>query len=316
MKKKNKVLWIEVIVLIFCFFLLFFLYGPFSFFREFFITSSMTTFSHQYLARMFYTSEEIDQVMRRNKVIEKNMVTSLSKIHVKKRRKLYSIRKIYGPLYQGYLVEIYDPFRIHLVTSFHMGTEGEDALTVAGRHHAKILINSVGFLDPDFTSNGAVPHGTVIQNGKVISQYGTSNVGGGFVGFTSSGKLFLGDVSVDEALAIGVKDAVEFGPFLIVNGKKSSIEGNGGFGIAPRTAIGQRRDGTVLFLVINGRIPSSVGASMKDLIDIMEKNGAYNAVNMDGGSSSCLIENSKVINRPVGGGKNGLRKLPVFWMVK
>ena len=184
------------------------------------------------------------------------------------------------------------------------------------RTHAKIAINSVGFYDPDWSSNGGIPHGPVIQNGKVVSNFARSSVGGGIAGFTKDGKLFLGDVSTEEALKKGIVQGVSFGPFLIMNGKKSTVVGNGGWGRAPRTAIGQRKDGTVLFVVIDGRIPSSIGASMKDLIQIMENYGAYNAVNMDGGSSSALVIHGKVINQPVGGGKNGLRKLPVFWIVK
>lgn len=115
---------------------------------------------------------------------------------------------------------------------------------------------------------------------------------------------------------MGIRDAVEFGPFLIINGEASKVLGNGGWGIAPRTAIGQRQDGIVLFLVINGRIPTSIGADMNDLIEIMQKYGAYNAANMDGGSSTELVINNKIINKPVAGGRDGLRDMPTFWIVK
>ena len=123
-------------------------------------------------------------------------------------------------------------------------------------------------------------------------------------------------MSKDEALKIGYRDAIEFGPYLIVNGKRSFIKGNGGWGIAPRSAIGQRKDGIVLFLVINGRLASSIGADMVDLCDIMENYGAYNAANLDGGSSSELVINNEIINTPVAGGKNGLRDMSTFWIVK
>ena len=84
----------------------------------------------------------------------------------------------------------------------------------------------------------------------------------------------------------------------------------------PRSAIGQRQDGIVLFLVINGRISSSIGADMVDLCDIMERYGAYNAANLDGGASSELVINNKIINTPVGGGNHGLRDMSTFWVVK
>ena len=134
--------------------------------------------------------------------------------------------------------------------------------------------------------------------------------------FTKEDKFVLGSMSKNEAINMGYRDAVEFGPFLIVNGKRSFVKGNGGWGIAPRTAIGQRKDGIVLFLVINGRLASSIGADMVDLTDIMENYGAYNAANLDGGSSSALIINQQIINTPVAGGSNGLRDMSTFWVVK
>ncbi len=96
-------------------------------------------------------------------------------------------------------------------------------------------------------------------------------------------------MSLGEAQAKGVRDAVTFGPFLIVNGRRSFIKGNGGWGSAPRTAIGQRQDGIVLFLVIDGRRIKYPGADMVDLTDILENYGAYNAANLDGGTSSVMV---------------------------
>lgn len=319
MKKVKRVGIITITSMYFLLFVFLFLfYSPFSSFRKYFITTAMTTKSHQYLAQFFYHDADILKVMSQNNVIEVSEVSDLSHIQIcrQKKKPFFQWKKIYGGGYSGYLVEIFDPTRVSLSISSHFGKMGETGLEIARREEVKIVMNAVGFYDPDWSGSGGLPHGIVIQNGKIISEYGSSNVGGGFVGFTKEGKLFLGKVSSADILKRGIIHAVEFGPFLIVNGKKSTVVGNGGFGIAPRSAIGQRKDGTVLFLVINGRIPSSLGASIQDLIDIMEENGAYNAVNMDGGSSSSLIINQKIINRPVGNGENGLRKLPVFWTVK
>ena len=55
---------------------------------------------------------------------------------------------------------------------------------------------------------------------------------------------------------------------------------------------------------------------MVDLCDIMENYGAYNAANLDGGSSSELVIRQKIINTPVAGGENGLRNMATFWIVK
>ena len=181
---------------------------------------------------------------------------------------------------------------------------------------SRVTSNAGGFYDPDWNSNGAIPHGTVISNGKVVSDYKDAGMAGGFIGFNDEDKLILGSMSKEKAVSMGLRDAIEFGPFLIVNGKRSFIRGNGGWGVAPRSAIGQRQDGIVLFLVINGRLATSIGADMIDLCDIMERYGAYNAANLDGGSSSELVIDNKIINTPVAGGKDGLRDMSTFWVVK
>ena len=91
--------------------------------------------------------------------------------------------------------------------------------------------------------------------------------------------------------------------------------GDGGWGVGPRTAIGQRKDGTVLFLVIDGRQPGySVGATLRDIQNIMYEEGAVIAANLDGGSSSTLYYNGKVINKPAD--LLGERMIPTAFVVK
>jgi exopolysaccharide biosynthesis protein len=114
-----------------------------------------------------------------------------------------------------------------------------------------------------------------------------------------------------------LRDAVEFGPFLIVNGKASFIKGNGGWGVAPRTVIGQRADGIILFLIIDGRRPGySIGTDMSELTRIMQNYKAINAANLDGGASTGLVIENKVINKPCGVGGNGLRELPMHLLLQ
>lgn len=321
-------------IILFSFFLFLF-YGPISAFREFWITSAMTTMNHQYLATLIYSDSYIKKVLANNSIIEvgeisdpdqisfRHYTTGIYRNEYEKEilvkdsdNDLYKLISISGNGYQGFLVAIYDPSRVFIATTAYLGKRGESILTVSKREGAIIAMNAGGFYDPDWNSNGAVPHGTVISKGKVVSDYQDAQMGGGFIGFTDEHKLVLGNMSKEKALAVGYRDAIEFGPFLIVNGKRSFIQGNGGWGIAPRTAIGQRKDGIVLFLVINGRLANSIGADMVDLTDIMERYGAYNAANLDGGSSSELVIKQKIINTPVAGGENGLRNMSTFWIVK
>ncbi|MEG0615079.1 MAG: phosphodiester glycosidase family protein, partial [Oscillospiraceae bacterium] len=138
---------------------------------------------------------------------------------------------------------------------------------------------------------------------------GTSYV----IGFDTENKLVLGMMTPQKALEMGVRDAVSFGPIFIVNGKRTEVSGSGG-GLNPRTCIGQRADGTVLLLVIDGRQATSLGATYDDCINIMEEYGAVNAANLDGGSSTMLFYEGKIVNECAS--VYGPRKIPTAFVVK
>ena len=100
----------------------------------------------------------------------------------------------------------------------------------------------------------------------------------------------------------------------MVNGEGLIKNGSGGWGIAPRTAIGQRADGAVLLLVVDGRHLDSIGASMADLISIMQEYGAINACNLDGGSSTAMVVNGEQLND--GTSVIGSRRIPSAVIVR
>ena len=328
-EKKNKKLkiWQKILITLFvlCIFgivtLAVLLYGPYSGFRDWLITTAMTTMSHQYFATWFYDEETIAQVLDRNKVEETNEITDTSMTVVidseEKEEKIeyeneyerqilekdpgnddYKIIEITGKGYSGYMAVIYDPSRIKTVYTKKIGKSGQYLTTMAKDNDALIAINGGGFEDPNFNSNGANPLGITFSNGKLITSK-SYNGQGGLIGFTEDDKLVLGKMNVAKAKELKIRDGVTFGPFLIINGKSSNVFGNGGWGTAPRTAIGQRKDGIVLFLVIDGRTLTRPGASMNDLIEIMERYGAYNAANLDGGTSSVMVVNNEIINDPI-----------------
>lgn len=293
------------------------LYGPWSSFREWLITTAMTTMTHQYFATWFYDDDTIQDVLNKNRVQETDEITDTETIVINKTEKTeyeneyeravlekdpnnddYKIIEINGKGYSGYLAVIYDPSRIKTVHTKKIGVTGQYLKQMAKDNDALIAINGGGFEDPNYNSNGANPLGITISNGKVVTskEYTGS---GGLIGFTEDDKLVLGKMTVKQAQEMKVRDAVTFGPFLIVNGKPSTVLGNGGWGTAPRTAIGQRRDGIVLFLVIDGRTVKRPGADMNDLIEIMQNYGAYNAANLDGGTSSAMVVNGELYNDPV-----------------
>ena len=185
---------------------------------------------------------------------------------------------------------------------------------MAEENDAIIAMNASGYT---FDGSRLIPTGTVIQNGKVAS-VGVRSNNGGLIGFTKDHKLMLTTESAQVAIKKGMWEAMTFGPFLIVNGEAAITTGNGGGGTANRTAIAQRQDGIVLFLVINGRgANGSIGISYTDMIHLFERYKAYNAANLDGGGSSELVINGKIYNNPKGFSYGeGERYIPNAWMVK
>ena len=315
---------------------LFLLYGPWHGFRDWLITTAMTTLNHQWLATMFYSDETIAEVLGNNTVIESGEDTNTDEVEIVSKlnttqyaneyekailqkdagNDLYKVIEISGKGYTGHLVAVYDPSKISVCTTKYLGKKGEYIVDMAKENNAVVAINGGGFVDPNYNSLGGVPQGTVIKNGKIVSNR-TFKKTGGIIGFTKDNKLILARMTANEAIKNGVRDAVSFGPFLIVNGKASFIKGNGGWGEAPRTAIGQRKDGIVLFLVIDGRMVGRPGADMVDLTEIMQKYGAYNAANLDGGTSCGLVVNGQLINDPVNGnGKHKTRMIATGFIVK
>ncbi len=298
---------------------LFLLYGPISEFREWLVTTAMTTMTHQYFATWFYDEDTINYILDKNKVIEIDEATDLDAINLaaSKETKVeykneyekeilerdpenndYKIIEISGKTYDGYLVAVYEPSRIKAVATENLGKSGQYLTKMAKNNDALIAINGGGFNDPNFNSTGGSPLGITVCSGKYVTtdSYGGA---GGIIGFTKDDKLVVEKMTLSQAKNKGIRDAVTFGPFLIVNGKASSVLGNGGWGSAPRTAIGQRKDGIVLFLVLDGRKVGKTGADMDDLIEIMQRYGAYNAANLDGGTSSVLVVNDVIVNDPI-----------------
>lgn len=313
-------------------------YGPWSYFRDLLVTTAMNTMTHAYLARIFYSDEMIKEIMSKNYIVEVNEETNTNEIDVgniseegkyssiyekqileRDKNALYKLIEFKYNGYNVFLTAIYDPSRVELASARNLGVVGETVTDIAKYNKAKVAINAGGFYDGAGEGNGGTPTGVVIEEGKIV--WNGSHISGNIVGFNDDDVLVLSKGSVQDTLNAGVRDAMQFGPFLIVNGKPSEVGGNGGGGKNPRTAIAQRKDGIVLFLVIDGngeKINWDLrgGASFSDLITILQRYGAYNAANMDGGASSVLAIEGKLKNKPCGYGGDGQRRLPNAWIVK
>ena len=208
---------------------------------------------------------------------------------------------------------VYDPSRIHLAVNSDLGNSNEGYFVeeYVKANDAIAGINAGGFDDPNGQGTGGIPYGIVIQDGELVS--GGLDDYNSVIGFNEQNKLIVGNMTGRQALEYGLRDAVTFKPIFIVNYVPVEVTGTGG-GVNPRTVIGQREDGAVLLLVIDGRQTTSLGASYSDCIDIMTQYGAMNAANLDGGSSSVMVYDGQIINNVVS--MNGDRKVPTAFIVK
>lgn len=287
---------------------IFLLYGPNDKFRTWFISTSMNTMNHQYICKWFYSDKEINEVIKGNytKEIEEDTDTDLIDMQEKetyaneyekqilKRDKdaAYKIIELEVNGQKAYIAVVYDPSKVKVAVSNGVGRYGQYATKIAENNKALLAVNGGGFSNAPDNQTGGRPTGVTISNGKVITDntYSADAQSGGLIGMTYDNKLVLiKNATAYKAKSMNVRDGVSWGPFLIVNGKKSFIKGNGGWGYAARTAIGQRNDGIILLLVVNSNSTRTKGADMGDLTEIMSNYGAINAANLDGGTSTVMV---------------------------
>ena len=224
------------------------------------------------------------------------------------------VYEVKGGTYMGFMMVVKDPSRVTcgVCRDKFNSQKGLQLKDIAKRYDAVAAINGGGFEDDGGVGNGGKPiglvisEGTVRHTGKVSGEYAT-------VGFNKDNIMIIGKMSESEAKEKGIRDAMTFGPKLIVNGEPANVKGSGS-GLNPRTAIGQRVDGAVLMLVIDGRQASSLGATYSDLISIMLEYGAINAINLDGGSSSLMYYKGGYLNNGVT--LTGSRNMPTAFIVR
>jgi exopolysaccharide biosynthesis protein len=213
----------------------------------------------------------------------------------------YKVIKINEGNCKGYLIAIYEPERVHVVASSKIGSEGEYVTEMVKNNDALLGINAGGFADPNFDGDGGTPLGITVTNSNMISRDKYINGNAGVVGFDVNNKLVLGKYNADETISNGIRDCVSFGPYLIKDGQTQELNGWGALGPdsrAARTVIGQREDGIVLFLVVDGDRTKNQGATLGEVRNLMKKYGAINACNLDGGTSSQMVVGNSLINDP------------------
>ena len=200
---------------------------------------------------------------------------------------------IQGGTYSGKMLIISDPTRVFVGVPDRYG-EDAHGLSVAAmieKYDAVAGTNAGGFIDPNGSGTGGLPEGIVIYEGELL--WGNLTDSYNIAGLDKDGVLHVGWMTGQRALDLEIQYAASYGPALIINGRPCNEKYSLGGGLNPRTVIGQRADGAILLMVINGRSLESLGATFDDLVEVMMAHGAVNATNLDGGSSSLMIMNGE-----------------------
>ena len=329
MKLITKIFIVIDILIVLCFL---FVYGPIEYAKNFWITTAMETGNHRYLAYIFYSEKTVQDVMNANYLVEVDDETDINNVTIGTLEEKTTYDSIYEKQilehdpndaykliefkykeFDCYLIAIYDPKRVQAVPSYKVG-RGQILSEISKDNDAILAINGGGYSWAD-----GRPNGLIVHNGEIISAEGYGSYMSG--AFNEDGVLIVGKLSASDVKEKKIKEALSFYPSLIVNGKSASIQGTGGSGMNPRTVIAQRQDGIVLFLVVNGygqklSWKGRGGVYYSDLITILERYKAYNAVNMDGGSSTTMVIDNKLINSPCEPQKEGQDFIRSAWILK
>lgn len=294
--------------------------GPSEQIRNLFVTSVRETSAAGFLADIFLTEQEVQEIVAAN-VVEVGEISTDTQLFTfaeepgeeDEESEDIEIVDVRGALYRGKMMIVKDPSRVKvgICNEFDKTKAGLTLLEILDKYDAIAGVNGGRFNDDNGFGKGGQPEGIVFSEGELV--YGELDRTYDIYGFDNNNVFICGRMTGRQAVAKGFRDAVTFGPALVVNGKAVSTTGTGG-GLNPRTAIGQRADGAVLLLVIEGRQTSSIGATYLDLIGIMLDFGAVNAANLDGGmSSSMAYEGEEILNNC---SLDGARDMPTAFIVE
>ena len=307
--------------------------GPSETAKNVFVKSVTETAAMGFVAEFFLTEEEVDEIVESAQMqeVEEGTTNNTDLIDTSEVSDEIEIIEISGSTYKGYLMIIHDPSRVFLGTVPEFGeTSGLTVLDMIEYYEETYGVTIAGGVNAgDFVDMGSYSY-TAQPLGLIRSSIG-SYAGTTYTyttmstyhicGFTQDNVLVMGNLTKDEIEEMDLRDCVytvhTTGPFLIMDGESLIDEvpdsATYGGGKNPRTAIGQREDGSILLLVIDGRQANSLGATFKDLCYIMQEYGAVNACAMDGGTSSQMIYDYEIINNPYS--PSGPRKCPTAWLV-
>ncbi len=308
-------------------------HGPSESAKELFATTILETGQLKFLANVFLSKEELQEIVDKNSLqdMDAEVDTDLINTEVNKEKELIEIKKVSGNNFEGTMMIVNDPSKISLATTYPWGEYGKELGVLVDDAGAIAGVN--GGIYYSSGNKGGRPYGVTVSNGEVQDiSLGLSGLY--LIGFDENNLLRIINLEGMNKAAVEkmlkeekIRDAISFQEEasdknnhfvkLIINGEKRELNGMGS-GANPRTAIGQRKDGSVLILVTDGRGKNGhLGATASDLIEIMAEYGAVNAANLDGGSSSSMYYNKEYLMTSVTFYySNSSWRLPTAFVVK
>ena len=286
-------------------------HGPSNSAKELFATTILETGQLKFLANVFLSKDEIEGIVSKNSLQDMNVEIdeNLIKTNIDKTKELIEIHEVNGNNFEGKMMVVNDPSKISLATTYPWSEYGKELGVLVDDAGAIAGVN--GGIYYSSGNKGGRPYGVTVSNGEVQDiSLGLSGLY--LIGFDENNLLRIINLEGMNKAAVEkmlkeekIRDAISFQEEasdknnhfvkLIINGEKRELNGMGS-GANPRTAIGQRKDGSVLILVTDGRGKNGhLGATASDIIDIMAEYGAVNAANLDGGSSSSLYYNHEYL---------------------
>lgn len=291
---------------------LIFCYGPSKSARDIFVTTMLETGQMKFVVGLVMDQDSVKEIVDSNsmKSMKEEVDNDLIKVEENKNQPDIELKEISGNTFFAKMLIIKDPSRVKLASIYDGSwkTYGVTLDKLVSDNDAVAGVN--GGLYQSSGNKGGSPLGVVVRNGKIEYNQPTGLAGLYLIGLNEDNLLQIIDLQnknkneVENIIKENkIRDAVAFQEEssdannhfvkLIINGERRETKGSGS-GANPRTAIGQRKDGTILLLVTDGRGANGhLGATASDLIDVMEEYGAVNAANLDGGSSSSMYYNDK-----------------------
>jgi len=203
--------------------------------------------------------------------------------------------RVQGSGYLGVLAIGKDPAQLRCEASEGIGSYGQKVADIVNNSGGVIGMSANGFYDPNGGGNGGTIAGFAICEGQEYG-YHYETYGYKRIELTKDNQMYIIDSNQD--VADDVTDACEFEPALIIDGEFTVGGWYDWNANNPRACLGQSETGEILMLVIEGRqIGRSIGTDVETCAYIMKRHKAYNAMNLDGGTSAVMYYNGEYVTQ-------------------